>query len=91
MGYFPIVPQVLYLAIFPYDCDVLSLLLKFYYYIAIYSSFLALFCIFLTSPGSPISMVLVSLPGISRGKRGYFDKMIGWKIRITDDNDRVSF
>ena len=91
MGCFPIVPQVLYLAIFPYDCDVLSLLLKFYYYIAIYSSFLALFCIFLTSPGSPISMVLVSLPGISRGKRGYFDKMIGWKIRITDDNDRVPF
>ena len=91
MGYFPIVSLVLYCAIFPCNYGILFLLLEYFNYIDMYYSFLAPFCIFLTSPGLPISIALVSLPGISRGKRGYFDKMIGWKIRITDDNDRVPF
>ncbi len=47
MGYFPIVSQVLYLAIFPYDCDVLSLLLKFCYYIAIYIALFGVILYFL--------------------------------------------
>ena len=75
MGYFPIVSQVLYWAIFPYDYGMLFLLLEYFNYIDIYCPLLVSSRVFLTSPGSPISMVLVSLSGISQGKRGYFDKM----------------
>ena len=44
MGYFPIVSQVLYWAIFPYDCDVLPLLLKCY---LLYRCVLFRFCVIL--------------------------------------------
>lgn len=73
---FPIVSQVLYWAIFPCNYGILFLLLEYFNYMDMYCSLLVSSRIFLTSSGSPISMVLVSLPGISQGKRGYFDKMI---------------
>ena len=60
-------------------------------YIDVYCSVLVLFCISLTSLGSLISIALVSFPGISRGKRGYFDKVIGQWNRVRGDNGQVSF
>ena len=60
-------------------------------YIDVYCSVLVLFCISLTSLGSIISIALVSFPGISRGKRGYFDKVIGQWNRVRGDNGQVSF